>query len=536
MNRTEKPDIPATRSSSLALSTLLMMIGLTLSKVTGQLREILIPPILGYGDVSDAFIIGFQIPDLFYQLLIGGAIQAAITPTLSAALEKKQERQGWHGISIFLNLATVVMVLSVLAGELMAPFLIRLYGGGHSQEITDLAIRVTRALFPQVVFMMLAAFSIGILNAYKKFSSTSFGPSVYNVCVILAMVLLGEKSANGAVRIAYGVMIAALVYFLLQFVLARTEFKSYAFSFDYKDRGFRRLLHLAVPTLISGSIIQVNMIILTAFAIHYSAGAVTSLRNATTIWQLPYGIIAVAVGNVMLPSLARFVAARDMSASRHLYAKSLRSAVFLIIPMAALFLAMQQDVVRAIFQWNADYTDAAVKTTSEVLRWYCLAMVAQTIIFITNQAFYARKITRIALYNGLLTLILNTLFCLALTRWTQMGVGSLSMAYMLTSLISAVLLYLIYSRGLPGSAPKRIWPFLIRCSLCVSALILTIIGLSLLSFSPAGKLLQLVWLGFRSIAGLAVYLGISYLIGLPEARTFFAKAGKAVARLLKKKI
>ena len=520
-------------TTSMARSTLLMMIGLTLSKLTGQLREILIPPVLGYGTVSDAFIIGFQIPDLFYQLLIGGAIQAAITPTLAAALEQKQEKQGWRSISIFLNLATIIMIVAVLTGELLSPYLIRLYGSSDSQATTELAVRVTRALFPQVVFMMLAAFCIGILNAYKKFSSTSFGPSFYNICVILAMVMLGAKTADGAVRVAYGVMAAALAYFLLQFILARREFTSYSWSLNFRDSGFLRLVHLAVPTLISGSIIQVNMIVLTAFANHYfQAGVVTSLRNAMTIWQLPYGIIAVAIGNVMLPSLARFVAAHDRPASRRLYTKSLRNALYLTIPMAALILAMPDDVVRAIFQWNADYSEVAVQTTSTVLRWYCLAMVAQTMIFVTNQAFYARKITRIALLNGLLTLFLNTLFCLALMSWAKLGVGSLSLAYTLTSVISSVLLYLIYSRGLPGSAPKRIWPFLVRCSLCVSALIMALIGLNLIPLALDGKLLQLAWLGLRALVGFAVYLGASYLLHMPEGRGFVDKSTRLIRRLI----
>jgi putative peptidoglycan lipid II flippase len=509
-----------------------MMIGLTLSKITGQLREILIPPVLGYGTVSDAFIIGFQIPDLFYQLLIGGAIQAAITPTLSAALEQKQEKQGWRSISIFLNLATILMLFAVVTGMLLSPYLIRLYGSSDNQATTELAVRVTRALFPQVVFMMLAAFCIGILNAYKKFASTSFGPSFYNICVILAMVTLGAKTADGAVRVATGVMMAALAFFLMQFILARREFKSYAWSFDFRESGFLRLVRLAVPTLISGSIIQVNMIILTAFANRFDqAGVVTSLRHAMTIWQLPYGIIAVAIGNVMLPSLARFVAARDRTASRRLYAKSLRNALYLTIPMAALILAMPDDVVRAIFQWNADYGDAAVLTTSAVLRWYCLAMVAQTVVFVTNQAFYARKITRIALYNGLLTLGLNTLFCFIFSSWAKIGVGSLSLAYTLTSVISSVLLYLIYSRGLPGSAPKRIWPFLVRCSICVSALILVLIGLNLIPYDPAGKIAQLFWLGLRALIGLSVYLGASILLHLPEARGFADKLSSMFARL-----
>ncbi len=518
---------------SLSLSAVLMMIGLLLSKMTGQLREILIAPVFGsIGIYSDAYVIGFQIPDLFYQLLVGGAIQAAITPTLAAAIEKKQEQKGWRSVSIFINLTAATMLLAVLAGELLSPLLIPLYNGGKAPEISAIAIKVSQALFPQVFFMMLAALCIGVLNAYKKFSSTAFGPSVYNICVVLAMVLLGQASSRGVIRVASGVMLAACIYFLMQYYLARHEFRHYAFSFNYRDPGFRQLLSLAIPTLLSGSIVQINTIILTGFANQF-AGAATSLRQASTTWQLPYGIFVVAIGNVMLPSLAGMHATKDYAGSRRLLTKSLRSALFLTIPSAALFLAMQQDVIRAIFQWGKSYNEQAVSATASILSWYCLAMVAQTVIFLINQAFYARKMTRIALYNGVFTLILNSLLCLLLTRIAALGVSSLSLAYSITSCISAFFLYAIYRRGYPGAAPRRLWPFMIRTAACASALLIVVIAMNVLPVHPQTKLLQLLWLALRSAVGLTTYLIAAIAIKLPESQQALQKLGGLLRRLKK---
>jgi putative peptidoglycan lipid II flippase len=518
---------PASRSMSLA--ALLMMAGLLLSKLTGQLREILIVPVLGLGVVSDAFIIGFQIPDLFYQLLIGGAIQAAITPTLAAAIERKREREGWRSVSILINLAGIAVLLAVLLGEALAPVLIPLYNPGKAQETVDLAVRVARALFPQVFFMMLAALCIGILNAYRKFASTSFGPSIYNLCVILAMVFLGQASGQGAVRVAAGVMLSACVYFILQFWLARREFRHYTLTFDRQDQGFRRLLGLAIPTLISGSIVQLNTIILTGFANQF-AGAATCLRNASTIWQLPYGIFAVAIGNVMLPSLAGLCAVRDDKGSRLLLTRSLRSTLFLIIPSAAFFLAMPGDVVQAVFQWGSRYSNQTVAVTASILRWYCLAMIPQAMVFLINQAFYARRMTRIALYNGIMTLIINSLLCLALTRWTNLGVSSLSLAYALTSCCSVVFLYYLYRRGNPAAAPQRIWPFLIRSAGCAAALLLVVLALSALPIHPQAKVLQLLWLACRVLAGAAAYLAVAVVLKMPEPREVLRKVNRRLLR------
>ncbi len=525
------------RNRSLSLAALLMMAGLLLSKLTGQLREILIAPVLGgVGIASDAFVIGFQIPDLFYQLLVGGAIQAAITPTLAAAIERRSERRGWRSVSIFINLTAVAVLLAVLLGELLAPVIIPLYNSSKDPQISALAIRVARALFPQVFFMMLAALCIGILNAYKKFSSTSFGPSFYNVCVVLAMLLLGTRSplfkenGNAAVRVASGVMLAALAYFVLQFWLARREFRFYVFSLDYSEPGFRRLFSLAVPTLISGSIIQVNTIVMTSFANQF-AGAATLLRNATTAWQLPYGIFAVAIGNVMLPTLAGLFANQDHAGSRRLLLRSLRSALFLVIPSAGLFLAMREDVIRAIFQWGGSYNDQSVIGAGGILGWYCLAMVPQSMVFLINQAFYARRNTRVTLYNGILTLILNSMLCLAFTRWLPgLGVSSLSLAYALTSCTSIAFLYTLYKMLYPEAAPKRIWPFMIRSALCAAALLLVVTALNLLPIQPNAKIAQLGWLAFRSLAGLATYGIAAIALQMPEPQEILQKIGRRIGR------
>lgn len=498
-------------------ATLIMMAGLMLSKISGHLREILLVPILGYGVNSDAFIIGFQVPDLFYQLLVGGAIAAAVTPSLSHSLEAGQEKQGWKSLSILINYAAILMIGAVLAGELLSPFFIKTYNASKSPEITQLAIGVSRALFPQTFFMMLAALSIGILNAYRQFAKTSFGPTLYNISVVLAMILLGSQTPSGPVRVAAGVTAAAAVYFVFQLAMAKPLLHHYIWSLDHRDSGFRQMVRLAIPTLISGSIIQINTIILTTFADQFP-GAATSLRNASTTWQLPYGIFVVAIGNVMLPSLSRHQAAGDLKASAQLFGLSLRRALFLIIPSAALMLAMQQDVIQAIFQWNASYTAEQVATAASVLRWYALAMVAQTFVFLTNQAFYARKMTRIALVNGILTLILNPVLCLIFQNGFHMDLSSLSLAYTLTSVFSAVFLYQLYKYLQPQAAPQQLWRYNLRIMAAASGAVLMVLALNQIGMKPEGKVFELLWLMVRSVLAMIVYVAIASVFHVPEAQ------------------
>ena len=377
-----------------------MMIGLMLSKITGHLREILVVPILGYGVVSDAYVIGFQIPDLFYQLLIGGAIQAAITPTLAAAIEQNKERKGWRSISIFINYAALVMLVAVVAGELLAPVLIPIYNHGKLPEITTLAVPWREPCSPRSFFMMLAALSIGILNAYRKFGSTSFGPTVYNICVVLAMVFLGSASPSGAVRVAAGVMGCSGSISSCSFAWPAGNSAITRFPLIIGTAASGRLMHLALPTLLSGSIVQINTIILTVLPTS-SPGLRLRCAMQRRPGSCPMASSRWPSAMSCCRSLAGLYATRNLDGCRKLLTQSLRSALFLTIPSAALFLAMQQDVIRAIFQWGAANSEQTVGHTASVLRWYCLAMVAQTVVFMINQAYYAQQQTRWPLLNGL---------------------------------------------------------------------------------------------------------------------------------------
>lgn len=510
--------------SSIARSTAIVMIALILSKITGQLREMLIPGKIGFGMLSDAFILGFMVPDLIYQLLVGGSIQAALTPALSGAIRNGQERKIWRSISVFINVTSILMLAAVLVGEILIPYMLPLFSGDKSAQTVDLAISVSRVLFPQVFFMMLAALSIGILNAHRKFTVASLGPVVYNLCVVISMLVFGNKTPDGIVKVAAGVMISACIYFLMQFYSSRREFGFYRLSLDIKDEGFRKLVRLAVPTLISASIIQINLIILSAFANFFDDGSLTSLRFAITTWQLPYGVFAVAIGSVMLPTMAGYYAQKKFRSCSKILTKSLRSALFLTIPSAVIFVILNKEVIRGIFQWGTqNLTDQNVDLTARMLSWYCIAMVCHTIIFIMNMSFYAMGKTKIPLINGLVTLVTNTLFCFVFTRFTAFGVISMPMAYSLSSIISVIVLSILFIKVEPGCAPRKIPQFIVKSVICALGVFVILYVIEYFSFDSSNKIVQLLLLGAKGFIGFGAYFGIGILLLMKEPLEYGAK-------------
>lgn len=512
-------NIKAGDAATIGRATLISMIGMLLAKLTGFARELLIVPKFGYGLFSDAYINAFQIPDLIYELLIGGAVAAVLTPHLSSGIERGRERESWRSVSVFISAAMALTALCLVIAEVLAGPLMALITGSYRAEaaedlklMSQASVPVMRILLMQTLLMTLVSMVHGILSAYKRFTPVAIGPSIYNFFYMIALILFGAASGEGIQKVAWGVVVAALIYFFYQAFAARKELRYFRFSLNTSEPGFRKLLSMAVPTLVSGSVLHVNSIIMNGFANGLeSSGAVTSIRQCITTWSLPYAIFAVSVGSVMLPNLAGFVAANNDRKVRSLYSSSLRRALFMVVPFAIGFFILRFETIRSIFQWNPQvYSDAQVAETASVLKWFCISMVAQTIVFITNQAFYARKITRLALLTGIIALILNPAFCVLFVNVLGLGMEGIGLAHAVYSILSAMLLYILYVRHKYSQRPFRMMPFFFRLAYCGSLSALTLYGLNQIPFFPEGKIFQLAFYGVKLGLGFLTY----YLAGL----------------------
>lgn len=522
----ERHNIRAGDAATIGRATLIYMAGMILGKLTGFVRELLIVPKFGYGLYSDAYINAFQIPDLIYELLIGGVVAAVLTPTLSSGIERRQEEKAWHSVSIFMSAAILAMVACLLLAELLAPALMGLITGSagpdaseNLKEMTAMAIPVTRILFIQSFFMMLIALAHGVLSAYKRFTPMALGPSLYNLCYMAVLLAFGVPSEKGLRTVALGVVGSALIYFLYQLLACRHEWHWFSWNTDFQDPGFRRLLRLAIPTLLSGSVLHLSAIIMNRFANGLNIpGAVTGIRQCITSWSLPYAIFAVSIGNVMLPNLAGFYAQKDARKVRSLYSSSLRRALFYVLPFALSFGLLNFETIQAIFQWNAEtYSNAQVALTASALRWFCVTMLAQTVVFLTNQAFYARKITRLALFTGLLSLILIPIFCWIFTGPLGLGLEGIGLAHACYSVVTAFMLYQLYKRHRYEYHPARILPFMLRLSFCAVAAALVLLGLKQIPLYPGRKLLQLIWYACKMGLGVFTYYVAGLSLQLREA-------------------
>ena len=508
-------------SQSLINGGMILIFGLILSKISGQVREILYGNVFQESYLTDAYVKAFLIPDFIYDLLIGGSIQAAIIPTLSSSIGTNNEKKAWKSVNIFISIMALSVLILIIIGEIFAPILMRTIA---TPEYIGITTSLARTLFPQTFFMMLAALSIGIVNSHKKFKKTAFGPTIYNLAVILALYFLGDSNEAALIRVGVGITFGTLFYFLFQYTLGYKELSKFRFSLDYRDKDFIKLLILAIPTMFSSSISQLSNMITYAFTRELVDGSSTALRYATSVWLLPYGIFTVGIGQAMLPTLSEFIGRKKYKSAALALRQSMRHVLFFIIPSAIIFFFFRYEIMHGIFAWGklSESRTMVINMSAEILSFYCVAMVFQSIIYIMNFSFYSLKRTAIPLYSGLLSLLLMFILALPLSRPDSMGARGLSLAYALSSLIMALALLVFFSRLYPKLKLRRMSVFLIQEGIASVALLLVILLLNLISsfISFDHKLLQLVWIGLKSLIAYGVYFYVCDFIFMPEPRKF----------------
>ncbi|MBN2558859.1 MAG: murein biosynthesis integral membrane protein MurJ, partial [Clostridia bacterium] len=292
-----------TERASFRSTATMIMVSVLISRLLGFLRTALIPARMGgFSSVADAYNAAFQIPDLMYGLLVGGAIAASLIPMLTGYVEKSNEKEGWKVVGTYINVMMLVMLAICILGVVFAPQFMGLIAEGFKDappEKMELAVRLTRILMPISFFMMLSGFCNGILNSYSRFAVAAFGPCAYNLATVLSIIFLSNSNVAdnyGAEKVVLGIVICSFLYFILQLSFTIKHLRNYRPELHLNHPDFLRMVRLAVPTLFTSAFIQVNFIISKYYTTFYDEGSLSALEVAGKTWQMPLGIIAQAVG------------------------------------------------------------------------------------------------------------------------------------------------------------------------------------------------------------------------------------------------
>lgn len=503
----------------IAGAAVIVMLSIIASRLTGFIRETLIPNFIGLTPEADAYNMAFKITGLMYDLLVGGAIAAALIPVLSGYIAKDKEKEGWVAISTFVNTIILSMVFVCGLGMMFAPSLVKYIATGFTDPgQIELTVKLVRILFPSVAFLMLTGLTNGVLNSYKRFVASSFGPVLYNLGCSLSIVFFGRHphDPQNIENIAYGIVLTAFVYFLLQLTFAAKNLRYYGFFLNLKNQQFQKLFKLAIPSIIASSVVQLNVLVISSFATTLGSGVVTAFNIADRTWQLPYGIFAQGLGIAILPSMSAMSALGEIEDFKETLKKSLKILTFMIIPSAWIFIISGPEVISTIFQFSEKFTAPWIDITAQILALFSFAMISQSMVAILTRAFYAQNDTQTPLYCGLATMAILILLCFIFTNYTHLAAPGLALAYSLASMANAMCLYFFLIRKLgPLNANFRI--FAIKIAFASLVCIVSLLGANAYIFQfSVNKFLQMGRLAIVACVVFGLYFGVTLLLKMEE--------------------
>ena len=504
----------------LAGAAAIVMSAIILSRLTGFLRSTFIPNLLSDKVTTDAYLLSFSITDFMYNLLVGAAIAAALIPILSGYLARDEEEDGWKVIGSFINVTFLLMTVVCFFGMVFSPQIVELMGHEYNHETKKLAVSLIRILFPSVGFIMLAGVTNGVLNSYKRFAAAAFGPSIYNLGSALSILLL---SRFGVKVVAFGVMISAAIYFFFQLSFAIKNMKYYKLKIYLKHPGFKKIYGLAIPSLLSSSIMQVNVLISAYFAGSLVTGSLTAYRSANDVWQMPFGIFAVGIGTAILPSLSEKLALGDVASYKIILSKGMNMVLLFAVPSAMAFVTLNVPIMSAIYKWSNKVDTPFILLSSQILMFFSIAVVFSSMLTIINRAFYANNDTITPLFIGVSSIVITAFLNLIFNKFTNLNAGGIALAYSIASAFNLILSIIILNKRKIGVDLRPLIKYFIKILMAATVMgcVLYVLNrLSTINYNEAlgtvPKLKVLGYLLLEVIAGMIVYFGVILIMKVPE--------------------
>ena len=411
-----------------------------LSRVLGLVRDMVIARYFGAGTGADAFFVAFKIPNFLRRLFAEGAFSQAFVPVLSSYRETRditEVRRLVNAVSGTLGLVLLGVTLVAVIG---APALTAVFAPGFLDEPVkfSLASDMLRITFPYLLLISLTAFAGAILNSYDRFAIPAFTPVLLNLAMICAAVFLSPVMETPVLALAWGVFIAGALqlFFQLPFLMRLGLLPRP--RVDYRDEGVRRVLKLMAPALFGVSVSQINLLLDTVLASLLQTGSVSWLYYSDRLSELPLGVFGIAIATVILPSLSR----KHAAASADQFAATLDwavRAVLLIGAPAALALALLAEPLIATLFHYGEVTDRDVMMAGASLRAYAAGLLAFMLIKVLAPGFFARQDTRTPVRIGVIAMVANMVFNLALIM--PMAHVGLALATSLSAWLNAGLLW-----------------------------------------------------------------------------------------------
>ncbi len=505
--------------------------GMTLlSRVSGLIRDILFASLIGAGTgvAADAFYVAFRIPNFLRRIFGEGAFSQSFVPVFAEFKAKYTAAETRAFVDHMTGILGVILFVVTVIGVIAAPILVTILAPGFLDDLYKyhLTVQMLRITFPYIFFISLVAMAAGILNTYGRFGAAAFTPVLLNFSLIGAALWLAPHMEEPVLALAWGVFIAGVVQLLFQIPFLRgikmLPHPHLRLKKRERHQGVARVFKLMLPAIFGVSVAQINMLVNTLLASFLITGSISWLYYSDRLMEFPLGVFGIALGTVILPSLARRHSRNSHEEFSHLLDWGLRW-VFLVAVPASVALVFLSGPLLTTFFYRGAFGASDVEMSVQALMAFSFGLLGFILIKVLAPGFYARQDTKTPMRIGVVSLVANVLLSLLLVLPLK-HVG-LALAISISAFVNAGMLFVMLRRHnvyrpLPG------WGRFLACIFFASAVMGAVLfwGVGNLdSWLHASELHRVLRLSIWVIVGAAVYLLTVMAFGVRLAQLLLKK-------------
>jgi putative peptidoglycan lipid II flippase len=440
-----------------------------LSRILGFVRDAVIARTFGAGAATDAFFVAFKLPNLLRRLFAEGAFSQAFVPILAEYKNQRGEEATRILVGRVATLLFVILIGVAALGVIGAPLIVLVSAPGFAAtpDKFDLTVALTRIVFPYIVFISMVSLAGGILNTWSRFQVPAFTPVLLNVAMILAAAVAAPWFDPPVLALGWGAFLGGILQLSIQIPALIKIGMLPGWDWAPRDEGVRRILKLMGPAALGVSVAQVSLIINTLFASFLDTGSVSWLYYADRLMEFPTGMLGVALGTILLPSLARHHADNDSVRYSSLLDWGLRLTLLLAAPAAVALGILAVPLIATLF-YHGEFSGHDVEMTRQALVAYSVGLLGLILVKVLAPGFYARQNIRTPVKIALFTLVATQAMNLAFI-WHLKHAG-LALAIGLGACLNAgILYYHLRKQGI--FQPQPGWPiFLAKLALALAAM------------------------------------------------------------------
>jgi len=518
-------------TKSLIKSTSIISVATASSRVLGFIRDILIANFFGTGNLIQAFVVAFRIPNLMRRMVGEGAVNSAFVPVLSEYLATKKKEDYWQLANVILNLLAVVLAAIVLIGIAFSPIIVRIIAPGFVKDPgqLELAIKLTRIVFPFIFLIGLTAFAAGVLNSLKHFATPAFGPCLLNLSIIATM-LFFYRTIN-ITMLAVSILVGGFLQLMLQIPVLYKKGMRIRFPITFHHPAVKKIGTLLAPRILGSTVYQLNVLVDSILASLYwivGKGGIAALYYSNRLIQFPTAIFGIAVATAVLPTLSGYFAKNELDKFKKTISFSLKFIFLFMIPAAIGIMIIGKPIIEALFQ-RGEFGSYSTMITNQALFFYAIGLFSYAGIKILVFSFYSMQDTMTPVKTAAIALLINVILNLIL-MW-PLKIGGLALATSISGIFNFIVLFYILRKRMGPLNEREMLIFLFKIILASLVMGAILLGLTktpmyISFFGKGSSLLNIA--GLISVIAISAssYIVILLLLRVKEVEKVFRWIGK----------